>query len=128
MIRLTFCTKYRSGQGRTSSNTFHEIPQTAIEIDARRACSMLFHYWWEVEAGPDTSPGAESPGTPLGLTGLPPTLAALMHHSWPMLKSCSNNFDSFNPWISGTDIHSVRYLYTLEGAYQFPRWHPAAHG
>ncbi len=48
MIRLSFCTKYRSGQGRTSSKTFHEIPQTAMESDARRACSMLFHYWYEV--------------------------------------------------------------------------------
>lgn len=58
LVRLTFCTKYLSGGGRTSSNAFHPIPQTAITVDARRACTMLFHYWWEVEAGPDESTGA----------------------------------------------------------------------
>ena len=58
MVRLTFCTKYRSGGGRTSSNTFHLIPGTAIELDMREDVKVLFHYWYEVEAGPDTAPGA----------------------------------------------------------------------
>lgn len=57
MVRLTFCTKYLSGQGRSSSRAFHAIPGTAITVDARRACTMAFHYWWEVEAGPDQSTG-----------------------------------------------------------------------
>ena len=58
LIRLTFCTKYLSGQGRTSSQTFHPIPGTAITVDTRRASTAVFHYWWEVEAGPDESTGA----------------------------------------------------------------------
>ena len=58
LIRLTFCTKYLSGQGRTSSQTFHPIPGTAITVDTRRASTAVFHYWWEVEAGPDQSTGA----------------------------------------------------------------------
>ncbi len=57
LVRLTFCTKYLSGQGRPSSQAFHLIPGTAITIDARRACTAVFHYWWEVEAGPDESSG-----------------------------------------------------------------------
>ena len=57
MVRLTFCTKYLSGQGRSSSQAFHLIPGTAITIDARRACTAVYHYWWEVEAGPDESTG-----------------------------------------------------------------------
>ena len=58
MVRLTFCTKYRSGGGRTSSNTFHLIPGTAIELDMREDVKVLFHYWYEIEAGPDVAPGA----------------------------------------------------------------------
>ena len=116
MIRLTFCTKYRSGQGRTSSNTFHEIPQTAIEIDARRACSMLFHYWWEVEVGPDTSPGAESPLTPR-YNWIAPYIGSTDAPQLAHAQEVVHNFDSFNPWFSGSGAHSVRYLYTLEGAY-----------
>ena len=58
LIRLTFCTKYLSGQGRTSSEAFHPIPGTAITVDTRRASTAVFHYWWEVEAGPDESTGA----------------------------------------------------------------------
>lgn len=55
LVRLTFCTKYLSGQGRTESQSFHLIPGTAITIDARRACTAVFHYWYELEAGPDES-------------------------------------------------------------------------
>ena len=58
LIRLTFCTKYLSGQGRTSSQAFHLIPGTAITVDTRRPSTAVFHYWWEVEAGPDESTGA----------------------------------------------------------------------
>jgi hypothetical protein len=58
LIRLTFCTKYLSGQGRTSSQAVHPIPGTAITVDTRRASTAVFHYWWEVEAGPDESTGA----------------------------------------------------------------------
>ena len=57
LVRLNFCTKYLSGQGRSSSQAFHLIPGTAITIDARRACTAVFHYWYEVEAGPDESTG-----------------------------------------------------------------------
>jgi hypothetical protein len=57
LVRLTFCTKYLSGQGRSTSQAFHLIPGTAITIDARRACTAVYHYWWEVEGGPDESTG-----------------------------------------------------------------------
>jgi hypothetical protein len=55
LVRLTFCTKYLSGQGRADSQAFHPIPGTAITIDARRSCTAVFHYWYELECGPDES-------------------------------------------------------------------------
>ena len=63
LVRLTFCTKYLSGQGRTESQSFHLIPGTAITIDARRACTAVFHYWYELEAGPDESTAGGQVGT-----------------------------------------------------------------
>ena len=123
MIRLTFCTKYRSGQGRTSSNTFHEIPQTAIEIDARRACSMLFHYWWEVEAGPDQTDGAGTETVQdrsVWITPYVGNVSSARSTYVDHAQECSNNTDRGTGSIGWRDITptGARTLYTLEGAYQ----------
>lgn len=55
MVRLTFCTKYLTGQGRSNSRAFEAIPGTAVTIDLRRSCTVAFHYWYELECGPDAS-------------------------------------------------------------------------
>lgn len=57
-IRLTFATKYLSGNGRQASETFHPFPQTAIDIELRQDSFVLFHYWWELENGRDSSTAA----------------------------------------------------------------------
>lgn len=54
-IRLTFATKFLTGNGQPTVNTFHHIPNTSFTLDIRRAGTMLFHYWFEVEAGNDNS-------------------------------------------------------------------------
>ena len=54
-IRLTFATKFLSGNGRQSSKRFHAFPQTAISIQARQDCHVLFHWWYELENGRDSS-------------------------------------------------------------------------
>ena len=115
MIRLTFCTKYRSGQGRTSSNTFHEIPQTAIEIDARRACSMLFHYWYEVEVGPDVSPVAGALTSPR-YNWIAPYIGSTDAPQLAHAQEVISNHDLPTSWKTGTQIGALR-LYTLQGAY-----------
>jgi hypothetical protein len=58
MVRLTFCTKYLTGQGRSSSKAFEAIPTTAVTVDLRRSCTVAFHYWYELECGPDASTAA----------------------------------------------------------------------
>jgi hypothetical protein len=54
-IRLAFATKFLTGQGRTQANTFVALPNAAFQLEVRRSMKLLFHYWWEWEAGPDVS-------------------------------------------------------------------------
>jgi hypothetical protein len=54
-LRLTFATKYLSGQGRAESVAVHGVPNSAFTLQIRRAAKVLFHYWWEVENGKDES-------------------------------------------------------------------------
>ena len=54
-IRLTFATKYLSGQGRATNPAVHNLPQAAFTLELRRVAYCLFHYWFEVEVGPDVS-------------------------------------------------------------------------
>jgi hypothetical protein len=53
-IRMTFATKYLSGQGRQSA-AVHNIPNTSFTLDIRRSAKILFHYWWDLENGKDES-------------------------------------------------------------------------
>lgn len=54
-IRLTFATKFLTGNGRTSANGFINVPNTSFSLDIRREAKLLFHYWWEWEVGRDQS-------------------------------------------------------------------------
>ncbi len=54
-IRLTFATKFLSGNGRPDGRQFHPLPQTALQFQARQDCHVLFHWWYELENGPDKS-------------------------------------------------------------------------
>ena len=54
-LRMTFATKYLSGQGRTSSSAVHPVPNTGFTLQIRRASRILFHYWWDLENGKDES-------------------------------------------------------------------------
>jgi hypothetical protein len=59
-IRLTFCTKFLTGGGVQGSNdTWRVIPNTAIRIETRREAKLVFHYWYELECGPDDSTGGQ---------------------------------------------------------------------
>lgn len=54
-IRLTFATKFQTGNGQPNINTFQYIPNTAFQLNIRRAGTLVFHYWWEAEVGQDNS-------------------------------------------------------------------------
>lgn len=54
-VRLTFATKFLSGSGRQDSNLVHHLPQSSFSLAIRRSAKILFHYWWDLENGPDES-------------------------------------------------------------------------
>ena len=120
MVRLTFATKYLSGGGRSSSTSFHAIPGTAITVDARRACTMVFHYWWEVEAGPDESTGGGQETDTDRQVWIAPYVnepataySSYRGHS----QECVNVQDSFFLWANPANYGAIK-PYTLAGAYQ----------
>jgi hypothetical protein len=57
-IRMTFATKYLSGQGRQSSAAVHNVPNSSFTLQIRRSAKILFHYWWDLENGKDESTAA----------------------------------------------------------------------
>jgi hypothetical protein len=56
-LRMTFATKYLSGQGRRSSAA-HNIPNSSFTLAIRRSAKILYHYWWDLENGNDESTAA----------------------------------------------------------------------
>lgn len=64
-VRLAFCTSYLSGGGLDGAVDWHTIPNTGIQVQLRRAAKVLFHWWVEVEAGPDNVPYVAGRNTPI---------------------------------------------------------------
>ncbi|NBX51642.1 hypothetical protein EBT25_17340, partial [bacterium] len=60
-VRLSFATKFLTGNGRTGSNSFVNVPNSSFALDIRRPAKLLFHYWWEWEVGRDSSTPAYQP-------------------------------------------------------------------
>jgi len=60
-VRVTFATSALTGRRYTGASKFEVLPGTAFSLDIRAPATCLFHYWFELEAGPDD--GARGPGT-----------------------------------------------------------------
>lgn len=61
-VRLSFLTKYLTGQGIQNPKTprsWQPIPNTSFSLYLRRPAFCLFHYWYEIESGPDVSTGGD---------------------------------------------------------------------
>ncbi len=60
--RLTFCTRFLTGNGAASaSGDWKRVPSTSFQVDIRRAATVAYHYWWEVECGPDDGASTQLP-------------------------------------------------------------------
>ena len=58
-VRLTFLTKYLTGNGAQGSRSWQRIPNTSFKVQLQHPAFVLFHYFYEVEIGPDTSSGGD---------------------------------------------------------------------
>ena len=60
-VRVTFSTSMLTGRRYTGSQSWAAVPGTAFRLELRAAATCLFHWFVEVEAGPDD--GSRGPGT-----------------------------------------------------------------
>jgi len=115
-IRLTFATKYLCGNGRESSNSFIAVPNTAFSLDIRREAKLLFHYWWECEAGRDESTASYQPTADARLFWLCPYIgavpAAFSGYNYKAQEVRNNNFG-----ITGTYPIGTSETYPQGGGY-----------
>jgi hypothetical protein len=59
VVRLNFLTKYLTGNGVQRSRSWQRIPNTSFTVQLQNPAFLLFHYWYEVEVGPDNSTGGD---------------------------------------------------------------------
>lgn len=116
MTRLTFCTKYLSGQGRKDSQAFHAIPGTAITVDLRRASTVAFHYWYEIECGPDESTGQGQEGAAERQVWVAPYVGDVST-AYSSYREHSQEGYNNRGW-STTAGAGASQPYTIKGAYQ----------
>ena len=63
VVRLTFLTKYLTGNGAQRSRSWQRIPNTSFKVQLQHPAFLVFHYSYEIEVGPDTSSGADQIAT-----------------------------------------------------------------
>jgi hypothetical protein len=59
ITRLSFVTKYLTGQGAQGTVAWHRVPNTSFTLSLRSPAFILYHYAFEVEAGPDNGSTAD---------------------------------------------------------------------
>lgn len=57
-VRLTFLSKYLTGGGVDQNRVWQRVANTSFSVQLRHPAFCLFHYWYEVEVGPDRSDNA----------------------------------------------------------------------
>lgn len=115
-VRLTFATKFLSGNGRQSSLAVHHFPQSSFSLAIRRSAKLLFHYWWDLENGPDESTASYQ-------------LAEENRQVFivPWLGNVNTALTSYLPWtqetrnnawgLQGTSPIGTQEPYTTQGGY-----------
>ena len=119
MVRLTFCTKYLTGQGRPGSTAFEAIPSTAVTIDLRRSCTVAFHYWYELECGPDKSQAGYQVATTARSVWVAPYVrdVSTAYSAYRGHAQEGHNMSITNAWKVTQPI-GAQLPFTVEGAYQ----------
>jgi len=63
VVRLSFLTKYLTGNGVPFSRSWQRIPNTAFTVQLQHPAFVLFHYFYEIEVGPDITSGGGQAAT-----------------------------------------------------------------
>lgn len=63
LVRATFTSSFMTG-AKAGSKEWIPVPQTAIKFQLRQSATLIFHYQWELVAGPDDGFSTGSGGLP----------------------------------------------------------------
>jgi len=103
-VRLTFCTRFLTGNGVASaSGDWKRVPNTSFQLDIRRAATVAYHYWWEVECGADDGAGSQLPAIADRLVWIAPYVGNPSLKQLTAAQEAKNNpngLDSATPYGS----------------------------
>lgn len=116
--RLSFVTSYLTGQGFTSGGTqWSGIPNSSFRLPIRRQARIAFHWWVELEAGPDDVPYVAGLNYPVDdrLAYVCPFIGTPKHTS-TYLRHAQTTQNSQYGFASASPYGSL-YAYTIAGSW-----------
>lgn len=111
LTRATLTSSYLTG-GKYGAVEWIPVPGSAIRISVRRPCKALFHYRWEIIAGPDDAPNISGriPDQDERLVTISPYIGNLTQVQVASAQDTVNNYDG---WVSTPP--SPERVYNLVG-------------
>lgn len=100
LVRASFSTSYMTG-GKYGSIEWIPVPQTAIRLSVRRPMQVLFHYRWELIAGPDNAPN-DAPRIPDQDERLVTVAPYVGNILLPSLASAQDTVNNHRGWGGGS--------------------------
>lgn len=96
-VRVTFSTSALTGRRYTGAQQWEHVPGTSFSLNIRGPATILFHWFVEVEAGPDD--GIRGPGTDERYVWFAPYIDNL---SLPQRTAGAEVINNYNGWEGGT--------------------------
>jgi hypothetical protein len=96
-VRVTFSTSALTGRRYTGAQQWEHVPGTSFSLNIRGPATILFHWFVEVEAGPDD--GSRGPGTDERYVWFAPYIDNL---TTPQQTAGAEVVNNYNGWEGGT--------------------------
>jgi hypothetical protein len=96
-VRVTFSTSALTGRRYTGAQQWEHVPGTSFSLNIRGPATILFHWFVEVEAGPDD--GSRGPGTDERYVWFAPYIDNL---TLPQQTAGAEVVNNYNGWEGGT--------------------------
>jgi hypothetical protein len=109
--RVSFVSRFLAGEN--LGGRWTEIQDTAFQVSIRAPATILFHWWTEVQGGPDTA-AVGATATEDRFAWIAPYVANVSLVAKSAAQECANNYDGFNP---GSPEGAER-VYTILGESQ----------
>ena len=112
LVRASFTTSYMTG-GKYGAIEWIPVPQTALRLSIRRPMQVMFHYRWELIAGPDNAPN-DAPRIPNDderLVTVTPYVGSL---DFPAVASAQDTVNNHRGW-GGSSTFSPSAPYNIVG-------------